>query len=245
MSRPDHPALETLLELAEGELPPAAEALAREHLRGCAECRERWRALGELTEPPAAAAIGAGPEEKAAAWRELGRILPLGAAAPAALPAFRRQAAGPAPRGQAALWLAAATLAAAAGALWWLAPGPGLPGPGLLVAASTQLLPEDFAVLGRQPERETASCPPPEGSFVFILGGLGGGDGGGKDRRVYEIELKGPGTSLETSAGVNGFGELELVLRRGALANGGYRIRVRPREGNDPVKEYRLILDCP
>lgn len=242
MNLPDHPALETLLELAEGELPQAEEARAPEHLRGCAECRERWRTLGELAEPPDSAAIGAGPEEKAAAWRELSRILPLGAAAPAALPAFRRQAAGPSPRGQAALWLAA-TLAAAAGALWWRAPGPALPEPGLLVAASTQLLPEDFAVLGRQPEPETASCPPPEGSFVFILGGLGGG-GGGKDR-VYEIELTGPGTSLETSAGANGFGELELVLKRRALANGGYRIRVRPREENDPVKEYRLILDCP
>lgn len=242
MSRRDHLTLEVLLELEDGGLAPAEAAAAREHLRGCAECRELSRGLTELPEPPDAATIGAGPAEKALAWRELQTALAAGETAPSdprppaprQPPTLRRSPAGWRPLA------AAAALFVAAGSGYWLADSD----PALTAAASTQLLPVDLALLGRSPEPERASCPPPQGAFVFVLGGLE--HGAATERPSRQVELAGPGGSFATAASINDHGEIELILERSLLIDGEYRIRVRNWLGDeDPIKEYRLILDCP
>lgn len=230
----DHLSLETLLELAQGELAPSKAGAAREHLLRCPQCLARSRSLEELPDPPAPESIGAGPEERAAAWRELGRVLPLGPPPAASPPPPSRFARPP----LAGYWLAAAALVLGAGLGYLLGDGGGSPPPGLAGAASTQLLPIDFAVLGSLPEPPRATCPPAGGLFFWVLGGL--------EKRDLDIELSPPrGAALHLAARPNEFGELELVLRRPALPNGVYRIVVKAKGEAEVLKEYRLTVDCP
>lgn len=240
-----HLSLVTMLELVDGELSPIQAEKARVHLLLCPDCQARAQSLLELPDAPADALIDAGPEPRQPTESERGRMLRFeptveppntGPRSGASL-AHRSSSPGP-------VWLtAAAALVVGALAGFWLAPRTGRPA-GLTAAASTQLLPQDFAVLGTLPATPAAACPPPGGAFVFVLGGL---DASGEQGQAYGVELMGPsGAGLKIAATANRFGEIELALERSALANGTYRIVVRKNaKGDAAAREYRLLLDCP
>ncbi len=256
MSDDGHLSLETLLELVEGELTSAEAEKAREHLVRCAECLDRSRSLLALSDPPAGIGKETLEAQRPAAWRELSRALP-------ALRPTKPLAAGPRAEARSApfYWsLAAAMIASAVGGYWLglreSAPA-GENGSELTAATSIQLLPQDFALLGTQPDPPPVACPRVDEVPVLILGGLEGRAG-----EQFEIELQGPhGRSLKTRASSNEFGEVALALRRSLVGRGLYVVKVRSApEGpasapgaapadatsvNDrPVKEYRLFLDC-
>lgn len=237
-----HPPLEVLLQLALGELSEDEAFAIREHLLGCAACLERARSLAGLPEPPAAAAATA--DDQAAAWRGVKTALELPdlEAAPALPPAPAPAAPPvpfPAPR-RSAGWLAVAAALLLGVALGLFAGRRG-PAP-VSLAASTQLLPTDFAVLGTPPEPDKARCPPADGFYVWILGSL---EGGPPDAR-YSVELTGPAGARRIEATRNRFGELEIVLPRQAAPAGPYRLLVENLAvPGAPAKEFRLTVDCP
>lgn len=238
-----HLTLETLLELSLDQLPDDQAEQVREHLLACPDCLERARSLLTLPEPPDDFYVS--DEEKSVAWRELRAKLP-SAGAPSGKSLAERPASAPKrPRRGSPLAFGSALAAMLALGLalgFWLRSGrEGVSRGELAAAASTHLLPLDFAVLGTAPAPTRAACPPAGSStFVWVFGGLAKKPAGGS----LELRLQAPdGSRAVLPALPNSFGEVEIALER-ALP-GEYRVEIGQVGATTDEKTYRLIVDCP
>ncbi|HVS00497.1 MAG TPA: zf-HC2 domain-containing protein [Thermoanaerobaculia bacterium] len=232
-----HPSPDELAAYSAGELPAAEETRIQNHLALCPHCLELLLDLERWSDPESVSEPSLPAGEKAGAWQALQARL-AAEAAPRRRPGLRL--ASPRP----AYALAAALLVAVVGLslrVWHLERGMADLSHPQVNAPVVDLLPAS-PLRGEPGERAVVELAPASRFFALILSPKGSPDYAGY--RVEILDAGGRTVWSEKGLEKNRHGSFTLILTRGFLRPGEYRLRLYGLEGGTGqlIEEFQVRI---